>query len=338
MNITYMVGNGFDIACGLKTRYTDFIKTYVASPSENSCIEEFKKIIEQDLCTWADAEFAFCKLTQKITKPEQFKECFNDFLDCMATYFSEQEATAKADKKKKSDSRKMIKGITDFQAYLSDESKETICECLADCDCVNYNLNFLIYSYTNVFERNLKQCRIAEHKVIELKTKDKNTCHCVNKSVLYAHGSLTKQPLIFGVNDVDQIEYLVHRTNRTIIRTLVKPTENEETHRITFERCKNAINKSDIIVVFGMSLGQTDSLWWKNILEWLAENAKANLIIHYWEPACNRHGAGLFIEAREELKNKFIAHAQANIHTPITLTNRIHIVFNKNPFNIVMHA
>ena len=28
MNITYLVGNGFDLNLGLQTKYTDFIKVY----------------------------------------------------------------------------------------------------------------------------------------------------------------------------------------------------------------------------------------------------------------------------------------------------------------------
>ena len=42
-SITFMIGNGFDLACGLKSRYTDTYEGYVSSDSSSPVIEKFKK-------------------------------------------------------------------------------------------------------------------------------------------------------------------------------------------------------------------------------------------------------------------------------------------------------
>ena len=36
MNVTYLIGNGFDIACGLKTRYVDFVNEYLEAEIRRS--------------------------------------------------------------------------------------------------------------------------------------------------------------------------------------------------------------------------------------------------------------------------------------------------------------
>lgn len=71
MNITYLVGNGFDVNIGLKSAYADFYKAYVKVQSENEpdVIKRFKAGInnyiknetgKEDLQTidWRDLEIA----------------------------------------------------------------------------------------------------------------------------------------------------------------------------------------------------------------------------------------------------------------------------------------
>ena len=48
MNITFLIGNGFDIKLGLKTRYTDFYPTYIDSNnhSKEESIKKFTELID----------------------------------------------------------------------------------------------------------------------------------------------------------------------------------------------------------------------------------------------------------------------------------------------------
>lgn len=47
MNITYLIGNGFDLNLGLKTRYRDFYDYYVKQPSNDDLIKKFKNDLEK---------------------------------------------------------------------------------------------------------------------------------------------------------------------------------------------------------------------------------------------------------------------------------------------------
>lgn len=44
MQITFLIGNGFDIGLGLKTRYTEFYKEYIRlAPNDSENIIKFKQ-------------------------------------------------------------------------------------------------------------------------------------------------------------------------------------------------------------------------------------------------------------------------------------------------------
>ena len=49
MNVTFLIGNGFDINLGLRMKYTDFIEIYrEIQPQDNEIIKKFKgNIIEK---------------------------------------------------------------------------------------------------------------------------------------------------------------------------------------------------------------------------------------------------------------------------------------------------
>ena len=82
MNITYLIGNGFDIKLGLRNRYIDFYKSYVATPSmsDPQVVKTFKAEInnfikkelnkEDTAIDWRDLEVALGKYTTKVPLEE----------------------------------------------------------------------------------------------------------------------------------------------------------------------------------------------------------------------------------------------------------------------------
>ena len=61
MKLTYIIGNGFDLALGLKTSYKAFYAYYVESLKEkkNAALSWFRDKIQSDKELWSDAEKAF---------------------------------------------------------------------------------------------------------------------------------------------------------------------------------------------------------------------------------------------------------------------------------------
>lgn len=47
MNITFMIGNGFDLHLGMKTRFIDMYDGYIKSASKDDVIRNFKKHLKE---------------------------------------------------------------------------------------------------------------------------------------------------------------------------------------------------------------------------------------------------------------------------------------------------
>lgn len=67
MNITFLIGNGFDLNIGLATTYSAFLEEY-AKPSDkdNDLLKYFKQKILKDAKMWSNAEMAFGDIPPRI--------------------------------------------------------------------------------------------------------------------------------------------------------------------------------------------------------------------------------------------------------------------------------
>lgn len=337
MNVTYLIGNGFDIACGLKTKFSDFIQEYLLIKSDDNDICHFKSLIEEDICTWADAEYAFGQLTEKVNSVKLFNKCYRDFLFHLKLYLENQQKILKGPIKK-AEKTAFIRGLKEVQRYLQDERRREFESCMSCIDKCTINYNFLIFNYTEVFQNLLNRSLIEKSEDLGAMNLCGNNCECKLGTIEYVHGSLSSPPIIFGVNDPEQIRQLIHRPNPEMSQILVKPYANRTLSPMRFNRCIDTIKQSDVICTYGMSLGQTDALWWKEILNLLSENKNSNLIIHYWEPRCDEAVAGDVIQTIKDCKRRFITNAQSDVRTQRSLKDRMHVIINQNPFHIVMHA
>lgn len=77
MNITYIIGNGFDLGLGLKTSYRHFVNAYLYMPPDEAVFVSNLQCILRNYdaaSTWADAEIEFAKLqfTQELNAGSNF--------------------------------------------------------------------------------------------------------------------------------------------------------------------------------------------------------------------------------------------------------------------------
>jgi hypothetical protein len=86
MNTVFLIGNGFDINLGLKTRYTDFYKYYNSKESKNESIKLLKNNISNNFNNWSDLEQALGQYTENFTTSDEFISVFEDLGDNLGDY------------------------------------------------------------------------------------------------------------------------------------------------------------------------------------------------------------------------------------------------------------
>ena len=97
LNITFLLGNGFDLNLGLETGYTSFLKDYRNVRNEESeYIKWFKDEVLKDEKLWSSAEVAFGIRTKIFSEKkygaDMFCDCHEDFCMNLAQYLEKQEA------------------------------------------------------------------------------------------------------------------------------------------------------------------------------------------------------------------------------------------------------
>lgn len=81
MDVTFLIGNGFDLGIGLKTGYKDFYDVYCQSKSSDSeMLQHFKSDILKEPETWADFESAFGEYASRCKNAEDYMQLFEDFI------------------------------------------------------------------------------------------------------------------------------------------------------------------------------------------------------------------------------------------------------------------
>lgn len=261
MKVTFIVGNGLDLAKGLDTRYSDFYAYVQSKVPKNK--NQIYQAIADDPDTWSDFESALGEHTKTIEEnfdrneaSENLHAAFDEVLEDLADYLSEQEV-------KGSDEASLYRmEYKDFYTGLLGESARRVDNLLGG---VPYDANFVTLNYTRTLEKILYPVRNAIQR------------NGVNiRLIHHAHGELS-QYITMGVSNESQISAALEGEARD---DLIKPRLLQSMDDDRIVTTNNIIGNSDIIVIFGTSYGVTDEYLWKQVIDWLRISDKRMVILH----------------------------------------------------------
>lgn len=88
MNITFLIGNGFDRNLGLKTTYSDFVGVYKKTDAKTQNLKDFREYINDNEDLWSAAEVEMGSNTANFEEGygAAFYECHKDFCEMLAAY------------------------------------------------------------------------------------------------------------------------------------------------------------------------------------------------------------------------------------------------------------
>lgn len=343
MKVLYLFGNGFDLSMGLKTRYTDFYDYYLTRKSTNNYIMDFKEELSKNkkLENWSDLElilgkyashFGDRKLFDIYMPDEAYISLLDDIQDNLAIYIQQQDSDFTITD---NDRKKIYRDLVFFDSYLSPRDQSLLEDFKKQVAQSPFMIRAMIFNYTQSFEK------MIGWKGVPIRFRERKTSNGfyedVIKNVEHIHGTTTED-MIIGVNDPDQIDNPYLRNSAKTIRAIVKPEMNINAGTMRDERCKQYIGESDVICIYGMSLGATDKYWWNLIVDRLA-SSNARLVVFSYSKDINAIRGYRSRDQKDALIDKLLSYSNLDDEIKAKIAERIFVCFNSSIFkaNIERH-
>lgn len=340
MLLTFLVGNGFDISVGMRTSYRDFYTWYCNQPSENSYVANLKTDILFNLDNWSDFELGLGKYTSHFCEGEinNFYLIYEDARNKIIEYL-------KLEMKKFKHfyvSEEKIK--VDMQNFLNQLPSRIIK--ILDFLIINNNktdseVQFVSFNYTTLLDRFVES--LSRHNLREISYKQENaTCFYrlkVNPKVIHIHGTLDNNPIL-GVGHRSQISNQQLLSTQYFETLMVKSKTINALDESWYIDVYEKIDKSDVIFIFGMSLGDSDKLWWNTLYSWLRLRNDRHLIIYWYDSKLKNSNSILeILKRKNNIKDKFFSFSTNKLSESVDIYERVHIIFNTSCiFNVNLNS
>lgn len=292
-NITYLIGNGFDKSLNLHTGYSDFYKYYLNQSSLNDNIKTLKENISINSDLWSDLEIGLGHYTKYLQSSSDVEDIFFNISDALKEYLIIEEGKFNPNI---ITNEKPLLHLLDPTESLSEDNAIFCEDCLFDPESTGPSfgsiysdifLNVISFNYTNTLE-----------KILNVNNSDR--CH-----INHIHGTLSED-IIIGLDNSKQIDnesLLKDVQTRNII---IKPSYNTALENGRIQDAKNMIDGANVIIINGMSLGETDKMWWEYVGNWLKSDNYRCLIIDWFDPDSIRLREIQKVRIKDTVKDKFL--------------------------------
>lgn len=270
MEVVFIIGNGFDINLGMKTRYSDFLTYYQSVKSSSEAVNNLKKEISKDFYNWSDLELALGRYTEKNQTFAEFEEAFEDIGEELAKYLQKEEDDFDFDRV---DKQKLFNYLANPVILLPPEEKRELDIFKSNKVHSNIHVNIITFNYTQSLEHIIKKEQeiLIIGKIMQY--------FIILESIEHIHGYVDKR-MIMGVNDTTQVSNSLFHKNQNFLEAFVKEHCNQANKYQVDTLCSAKISKANLICIFGSSLGDTDNMWWELIGDKIREH-NCYLIIFY---------------------------------------------------------
>ena len=328
MNITFLIGNGFDLNLGLSTTYSDFVGDYKGADGKTKILKDFRKYINENEELWSAAEIELGRYTGMFEAGEgaAFSECHNDFCEHLSEYLKKQERRIDYDYVANA-IEKAFSELIDIAQPFPTQEREGINRVLASARAENTVYNFINYNYTNTLDRCISHAKKKTSSLRSYRYAGSAYHHLIGE-VQHVHGTVDGQ-MVFGVNDESQIanpQIFECEYGEVYENALIKKRATDSYQENTDEKTEKLLNTSRVVYIYGMSIGETDKLWWERVCAWLNGDSNRHLIVYRRNmPSKGPFGTQYTIEeikARKEITRfaKLDEKQKANIERRIHIT------------------
>ena len=242
---------------------------------------------------------------------EVFLKCLNDIKSKLREYLQ------KESEKIGLYGIKSMSGFTDLGSFLEPEPRSRYAEFLEHYSS-NQIVNVVTLNYTSTLE-----------SLLGFSNSPINFSNSIRlNNILHVHGTLENM-MVMGVNDTSQISNTSFNTDMDVVEDFVKPEFNDACMNNKNTDCEALIQRANIIVLYGTSLGKSDDKWWKLIGKRMESDAFPLLVYLPYDDKKNlsaepNHLRRWTNESVREIQGKFDIKIEEKLLYP-----RICVAFNK---------
>lgn len=325
MNITFMIGNGFDINLGLNTRYTDFYPYYLSRKHDDI----ISNAITNDYDRWADLELALGQLLSDVA-PEQVSE----FLDCKAVLESDladylHSEQHRIDVTSTAIQQEFQKNVSGFYKEFSTRDRDAFVAWQQQVHQI-IRYQFISFNYTNTLDSIVEP--VKQIKQFATHSTGGQGYNDIVGGIVHLHGTLSGD-LILGLDNKKQIGNPELQESGELTNYIIKPTINEALGEGKTGKAKQLIDNSDYVCVYGMSLGDTDRMWWTYLVNWLNGKTARRLVLYVYEKATSNPSGPEKLRQQDKWKNYFLKIAGTNTQFIDRLRSQIIVVLRSKIFD-----
>lgn len=333
MNITFMIGNGFDRNLGLKTAYSDFIKWYKNTTAKSRTLRDFRQHINDNEELWSAAEEELGRYTAQfdVGAGAAFYECHKDICEHLAEYLIDQQRRIEY-QFVTDEIENAFSQLKALSSPFHTQEKVVLDTIYTNRKSENVVFNFITYNYTDTLDHCLelvqkKQGLLGSHRY------NSTTHNHTVGTIHHVHGTVNAQ-MVFGVNDQSQIakpEIFDCEYGDLYEELLIKQQANQGYQENSDAKAKKLLDESHILYIYGMSVGATDRLWWERVCTWLAGNSERHVIFYCYEmPEAGVIETDRKIEERKT-RRRITQYSQLDEQKKLAIEARIHVT-NANLF------
>lgn len=336
MNITFLIGNGFDIGLGLDSKFSDFIPLYkLFYINENNEPNLLASSFQNNKDAWSDFEKQLGIFTNEFTTKTKndYKKLVVDFELKFMDYLVKIESNLDYSNQEKI-CEIMKNGLLNFYSsdYLPVASSSLVKHTYDIFSNSQHTYNFINFNYTDCLEKCLKT--IPKSVVITREFQGQKVDR-IGK-IVHIHGKTGNYP-IMGVNDESQISNQELAKDKRFLKSIVKPYINESIRMNRDINASRLISESTIICIYGMSLGATDKKWWNKIIKWLSTDGNRQLVIFLYDPNYRSSSQMDWIDKEDEIIDKLDEYCKNLNYSAENCRNRIHLSIHNNIFEMKLN-
>lgn len=257
----------------MATGYPDFYKYLTDNVKDGSVLlGKMKSAITEDTELWSDMENGLGEFTSATNNAEEFDDFYFELSEYLQNYLkNENNKFTPSDKLK----NKFQSDFTTVSKYLGALDKTKFDGFLRAVSTSAKDINVITLNYTNTLEKILGLNAGVTTKAFSSSTNLRN--------IIHVHGQLGES-IIIGVDHPGQIKNDAFRKNEDIKDIMIKIESNESMKETRHMECERLIANADVIILFGVSLGETDARWWKLIGQNLKRRKNLAIIQHLYNP------------------------------------------------------